>query len=97
MELNTKEIEEIKLSKSELVTTAGYMGEIYKYLTDEQNIQVIQRVHKAAYVKHVPPIVKPVKIVFFVPFPYFPKLLPKHEFLNIVRTMNPETHQYLGE
>ena len=58
MELNTKEIEEIKLSKSELVTTAGYMGEIYKYLTDEQNIQVIQRVHKATYVKHVPPIIK---------------------------------------
>ena len=41
-----------------LETRAGYMGEIYKYLTDEQNIQVIQRLRQVAYFKHVPPFVK---------------------------------------
>ena len=69
----------------QLETRAGYMGEIYKYLPDEQNIQVIQRLHTVSYVKHVPPIIK---MVYFVPFPYFPKMQPKHEFINMVRTMN---------
>ena len=46
-----------------------------------------------AYIKHVPAIVK---MVYLVPFPYFPKMVPKHQFINMVRTMNTETHQYLG-
>ena len=87
---NPIEIDQME-DKTKLVTNADYMGLIYKYLSDEQNIQVIQRVHKAAYKKHIPPIVK---TVYFVPFPYFPKLLPKHEFVNMARTMNSGTHQY---
>ena len=71
-----------------LETRAGYMGEIYKYLPDEQNIKVIQRLHSAAYVKHVPPIVK---MVYCVPFRYS-KMQPKHKFINMVRTMNSVTH-----
>ena len=35
-----------------------------------------------------------VKTVLLVPFPV-PKLLPKHEFIHMVRTMNSETHQYV--
>ena len=37
MEHTTQEIEEM-IEDTELVTTAGYMGEIYKYLSKDQNI-----------------------------------------------------------
>ena len=37
MEQTNLEKEEM-IEDTELVTTAGYMGEIYKYLTKEQNV-----------------------------------------------------------
>ena len=61
------------------------MGLIFGYLTCEENMNIIQQLFKAAYFKHVPPIVK---TVYLIPFTRAPKMQPKHEFINMVRTMN---------
>ena len=47
-----------------------------------------------AYFKHVPPLIK---TIYLAPFEYFPKIAPKHQFINLVRTMNSDTHEYLGQ
>ena len=71
---------------------AGYMGLILEYLTFEDNIKTMQKLFRAAYYKHVPPIVK---TVYLIPFTRVPKMQPKHEFINMGRTMNLQTHQCL--
>jgi len=38
----------------------------------------------------VPPLIS---TVFLIPFPYVPKLAPKHVFINLGRTTNFITHQ----
>ena len=68
-----------------LVPGAGYMGLIFEYLTFEENIKIIQQLFKKAYYEHVPSIFK---TVYLVPFTRVPKMQPKHEFINMVRTMN---------
>ena len=62
------------------------MGLIFDYLTFLE-AAYLQRLNKRMYHVKVPTFVK----TFYLPS--F-KMLPKHEFINIVRTMNAETHQY---
>ena len=71
---------------------AGYVGLIFEFLTFEENMKITQLLFRAAYYKHVPPIFK---TVYLIPFTRVSKLQPKHEFINMVRTMNSQTHQYL--
>ena len=63
------------------------MGLVFENLTQREQI-FVQRLNKWMYYRKVPTFVKTVRLISF------PKLQPKHLFVNMVRTMNHETHQY---
>ena len=63
------------------------MGLVFDYLSLYEQIYV-QGLDKKMYHKKVPTFVYTVELLTF------PKLQPRHEFINMVRTMNRETHQY---
>ena len=63
------------------------MGDIFKYLSQRENILVIQFLNRRLYLIKVPTFVQQVLLVML-------KIAAKHEYVHMVRTMNSESHQY---
>ena len=67
-------------------TTQDYLVDIYEFISPREMSSVIQYLSKAYYYNLVPKFVKQVLCHH--------KLVAKHEFVNIFRTMNAETHKF---
>ena len=73
----------------QLNTRADYMGVIFQYLSQWENVNAIQHLNKWMYYVKVPMFVQVVIVRISVP-----KFPAKLQFINMVRNMNPEVRKF---